>query len=418
MIGRFLKFMLAAVLVASGVAKAAETKLSLTMDKVPAQQLVMLYYDQCEKRGLVFDPTVSKLDDVLTVKTTVMTCREIKSILLDALDRAGVSIENRVNYDVITQAAKREETDGWQELIYRPRFRDALELAQQTMIVIRKGVYAHQRRGASVQLTTPGQTSVPETMSNGASITAKAIDKLIFYGPAAESKAVETLLLKLDVPVPQVEISAGIYEYQGGRSEASAVNAAMKLFGAKLGISISGGNTSGSTLKLSVPDLDAALSLLDADSRFHYVARPKALVRDGEQVSFVSGQDVRVTGSVTTNGTGQSVQSITTLTAGVSMQVSPLIRGDIVDVTFHQTVSDFVASPNADPSIMKRELTSKLVMRPGLVYIIGGLQTSRKTQNRQTFFGFPVGSSADAADTEILLLLAVKLDQEGVGDVP
>ena len=40
MIGRFLKFMLAAVLVASGVAKAAETKLSLTMDKVPAQQLV------------------------------------------------------------------------------------------------------------------------------------------------------------------------------------------------------------------------------------------------------------------------------------------------------------------------------------------------------------------------------------------
>jgi type II secretory pathway component GspD/PulD (secretin) len=53
------------------------------------------------------------------------------------------------------------------------------------------------------------------------------LETLIFYGPPAEAKAVRSLLQILDVPYQQVEISAGLYEYQAGTSTGSAVIAAV-----------------------------------------------------------------------------------------------------------------------------------------------------------------------------------------------
>lgn len=386
-------------------------KFSLALDKIPAQQLVMLFYDQCENKGLVFDPAINKLDETLTVKTSSLSCTETKQILDDALSRVGVVIEPKNGYDVVSLARRQVEYEGWQQMIYRPKYRDPLELAQMTAIMIHKGGFAHQRRGAQVQQTESSPAEVPETGSNGASFVAKAIDKLVFYGPPSEAKAVEALLNLLDVPSPQIEIMAGIYEFQSGHAEGSAVNAALRLFGSKLGLTVSGGTTAGSTLKLSLPNLDAALSLLDSDSRFKYVAQPRVMTKDSQQVVFTSGQDVRVNGAVTLNGSGQSVQSKTTLTAGVSLQATPYIRGEVVDLTVRQQVSDFVASPNDDPSVMRRELTSRLVMQPGYVYVIGGLKTNRRLSGKQALFGLPIGNSQDSSDTEILLLLTVKQDQ-------
>lgn len=108
-------------------AKGGKNRFALTLDKVPIQQLVMLYYDQCEERGLVFDPALDKLDQVLTIKTPSLSCTETRDILGDALARTGVTITNRGNYDVVTKLAERDGTEDWQQLIYRPLCRDAQE---------------------------------------------------------------------------------------------------------------------------------------------------------------------------------------------------------------------------------------------------------------------------------------------------
>ena len=399
---------------ASRVLPAPNGKFSLTIDKLPALQILILFYEQCESRGLVFDPAVNFLETVLTIKTQSLSCQETKVIVLDALTRAGVALERRDRYDVAVQLRPPEEVEGWQELIYKPRYRDPLDLAQFSAIAIRKGRFSHQRQSV-VQLTgVPNlQAPVAETGSNGASLTNKRIDKLVFFGPALEVKAVENLLSRLDLPVPQLEIRAGIYEFQTGKAEGGAVNAALNLFSGKFGASVVGGSNvgSGGTLKLSLPNIDVALALLDKDSRFSYVSQPKVTVRDGEEVSFISGQDVRVDGSVILNGTGQSVASKTTLTAGVTLQATPWIRGEVVDVTLNQQVSDFVVSPNSDPSVMRRQLTTRLSMEPGLVYVIGGLNTNRKSFVKQSFFGYPIGFSAEKSDTEVLLLLSVQLQK-------
>lgn len=387
---------------------------ALTLDDASVQQVIMLFYDRCEKQGLVFDPSLGSVDRKLTLKTPSLTCSETKGILVDALQRAGVTITRRGSYDLVTKSQSQDETDGWQESIYQPRFRDALELAQMAQIAIRKGAFAHQRRGAQVQVTGSAQT-VPDQGSNGASITSKPIDKLIFFGPPSEVLAVESLLARLDVPYPQIELQASIFEFQRGKADGDAVTAAVKLFGAKLGIAVNGGALlNSSTLKLSLPNLDAALALLDGDTRFKYVSRPKVLVKDGEQVSFTAGQDVRVVGQTVVSSSGQATQSITTVTAGVTLQATPYIRGDIVEVMLHQLVSDFAPSPNADVSIVRRDLTSRLLMQPGFVYVVGGLQSNRSTQSRSSFLGLPIGSSRDMQDTEVLLLLTVRPELVGI----
>ncbi len=235
------------------------------------------------------------------------------------------------------------------------------------------------------------------------------------------------------VAYPQVEISAGLYEYQAGTSTGSAVTAALKLFGAKLGVSIGGGSTSTTgvssasssvvssaasavynTLSFATPNFSAVLSLLDEDSHFRSVSRPKVLARSGQQVVFTTGQDVMVPGPITINSSGQSLQSLINVTAGVTFQVTPLVRGDVVDVNLHETISDFVPSPNSNPSILKRDLVADLMMRPGIVYVIGGLNANSQTTSKQTFFGFKIGDQFTRNDTEILLLLTVRPDATGI----
>lgn len=299
-----------------------------------------------------------------------------------------------------------------------------------------QGSFAHQRRVASVSApstgTAAGAQQIPDTGNNGASLTTKPVEILIFYGPPSEAKAVRSLLQILDIPYPQVEISAGLYEYQAGTSTGSAVTAALKLFGSKLGISVGGGSTSTSgvssgvsavstaatnvynTLSFATPNFNAVLSLLDEDSHFRSVSRPKVLARSGQQVTFTTGQDVMVPGPITINASGQSLQSLINVTAGVTFQVTPLVRGDVVDVNLHETVSDFVPSPNANPSILKRDLVADLMMRPGVVYVIGGLNANSQTTSKQTFFGFKIGDQFTRNDTEILLLLTVRPDSTGI----
>jgi general secretion pathway protein D len=409
-----LKFALVALF--SGESHAADLdklKFTMTFDKIPVQQLVMLFYEQCEKRAIVFDPALNKLEELLTLKTQPANCAQTRELMFEAIRRAGVSIENRGSYDVIRTAPVADERDAWRELIYLPKNRDPVELAEIAVIAVRRGSFAHQRRNAAVQISGVGQ-QVPESGFNGASISAKQIDKLVFYGPSDEAKAVESLLVRLDVPHAQIEVKAGIFEYQSGVNQGSGIDAVVSLLNSKLSLSIGSGAVVGNTLRLNVSGIDAALSLLDKDSRFKYVARPRVLVKDGESARFFAGESVRVVGSVTVDKTGNPLQSKESLSAGVTLEATVKIRGDVVEMSLFQAVSNFVSNSNGDPSVLTRDLRTRLMMKPGIVYVIGGLQSSRNTQAKSTFLGFQLGKSLDTSDTEVLLLLSVNADQSSL----
>src|SRR5450830_1064907 len=271
---------------------------SLSLDRISVQQLAMLFYDQCEKRGLVFDPNLNKIEDVLTLKTTSLTCEQTKILINDVFSRIGVAFENHPTYDVVRHIQKDERAD-WQQFIYRPRFRDPVELADQCAIAFSRGSFAHQKKVNSVE--APGVVQqVPDNGTNGAALTSKTVENLIFYGPRNEANAVQALLQILDVPYQQVEISAALYEYQSGNSAGSSAQPTNSTSS-----QISATSTSSSsvynTLSLNLPDFSAALSLLDSDSHFRSVSRPRVLARSGQKVSFTTGQDVMIPGPITIN---------------------------------------------------------------------------------------------------------------------
>lgn len=417
MLKRLASLILLAVVSLVSLAYGAEptkAKFAMALDRLPVAQAVMFVHDQCSKRGLVVDSSLNRSEETLTLKTGPVTCGEAVSLLRDSLAPLGVQIEEHGSYDVLRYVVVDDRKD-WRQVIFAPRFRDASELADQTLIAVRKGSYAHQRKAGMVAPPEgAGASQVADTGSNGASVLMKNVDKLVFFGPPGEADAVESLLARLDVPAPQVEIRAGIYEYQTGGSEGSSVSAVVSLLGGKFGLDVNGGVVGGSALKLKVPSLDAVLQLLDSDSRFRYVARPKVLARDGEPVHFFAGEDQRVTGSVVLDRNGNQVQSRETLSAGVTLEATPRIHRDVVDLSLYQSVSNFVSGAAGDPSILKRDLRSRLLMQPGFVYVVGGLQSSRKTSGWQRFFGFAIGASEDRSEVEVLLLLSVTPDPQPI----
>lgn len=387
----------------------ASEKFSLTVDRMPLQQLIMLHYDNCEKRGIVFDASAQKFDDQITMKTGEIGCADSRSLIAEVLSRSSLTLMRRSAFDFLTKSKEVDEAADWTDFVYRPAYRDPIELADTASVFIKKGSFAHQRRAAVLQSST--SAAVVDNGSNGASLSNKAVDKLVFVGPPAEIKMLSALFKRIDVPPSQIQLQVSVLEFQNGSSRGDAVSAALRLFGSKVSASVSSPAQTGAvSLKINLPSFSAALDLLDKDSRFKYLSRPTVLVQDGQEVNFVAGQDVRVRGDVVVNGSGQAIQSVATVSAGIALNATPRIRGEAVDLSIRQTVSDFANSPNSEVSIVRRELSSRILMQAGAVYLIGGLQSSRQSFSKSSFLGFETSASSEANATEVLLLLSFTRD--------
>lgn len=385
--------------------------ISMTFDRMPVATFVRFFYTTLEKRSMVIDGAVEKSD--LTVSLSVPGIEPDKALQLgrDTLARLGISVERTKQVDWIGLSRAKDTRDQWKQLVYTPKHRDALELVDMAHIVVRQGMFAHERKGGVQQpgTTESANSNVPETGTNGASVTGKAIDRIVFMGPVDEVVALQSILDLLDTVPPQVEIRAGIYEFSEDSSKGSALSVVLNLLKGKIGLTV-GSAGAGDSLRITTPSIEAVFSILDTDTRFRYVARPKVLVKDGQTATFFAGEDQRVAGAIVLDRNGNPIQSKESLSAGVTLQVTPRIRGQIVDLAVHESVSSFVATSSGDPSILKRDLQSALLMQPGSVYVIGGLQSSRHTGDKSGLFGFRTSSADKSSANEIVLLLSVARD--------
>lgn len=387
-------------------------KLSLVFDQLPIQQLIVLVYDQIDKSGLVIEPAAMKVNYPVTLNVSNLSKDQILVILRDLVNRSGLVIERKGSVDYV-KVVDRQDSDDFVELIYFPKNRDALELVEMCSLLVKKGKFAHQRQSQVIQTVSDNLSSstqkVAENGTNGASLTGKSIDRIVFFGPPVEVESLNRFLVKLDTPQPQIEIRAGIYEYQSDVSKGSAIKAVLNFFNSDSGISFGSSKLGGDTIKLKIPNIDVIFSFLDQDSRFKNVATPKLMAKDNELARFFAGQDERVTGAVVLDRSGNPVQSKETLQAGVTLEITPRIRVDSVDISLYEAVSTFISSSsnNSDLAVLKRDIRSRLNMKPGFVYVIGGLKTHKKTSDDSRFFDYSVGKSHNLQESELLLLMSI-----------
>jgi general secretion pathway protein D len=96
------------------------------------------------------------------------------------------------------------------------------------------------------------------------------------------------------------------------------------------------------------------------------------------------------------------------------LQVSPVVRGAVVDVDLFQQVSSFVSAPSSTsgqpPTRNKRELKTFLSMQDGEVVVLAGLNDTKEDGGSTglPWLPFRLGKSASSSSSELVLVLEMK----------
>jgi type II secretory pathway component GspD/PulD (secretin) len=221
------------------------------------------------------------------------------------------------------------------------------------------------------------------------------------------------LLSQVDVPSGELVVRAVVYEVRRTTSDASAVSIAAQLLNGAIGVSY-GPAPLGNSLSVAVGGFKAVVSALASDARFKAVSAPTLRVQSGEAARFTVGDETPVLGNASFTQSGTAVQSVEYRPSGVIFELKPIVRDEIVQLDVRQQLSNFAVTTsgvNNSPTLLKREPHTVLGVKMGETIVIGGLEDSRSSADRQGIAFLPrwtdsTGSSEDK--TEVLLVLDVQ----------
>ncbi len=168
---------------------------------------------------------------------------------------------------------------------------------------------------------------------------------------------------------------------------------------------------SGSKQTVSMP----LFSALSSDSRFNVINKASVRVASGDTGRFNSGQEVPVLGAVSyPSGAGQAVQDVQYRNSGVTFEVKPNVRDEVVDLKVRQQISDFVSTTtgvNNSPTLNKREAETSLSLQDGDVVLLGGLSQDKQSCSHSGLSFLPTFLQSKGGEnfkSEILLVIQLQ----------
>jgi len=108
-------------------------------------------------------------------------------------------------------------------------------------------------------------------------------------------------------------------------------------------------------------------------------------VKSGASARFAVGSDVPVLGAVQMDRNGNPRQSVEYRSSGVILELTPHVRGAVVDLSILQQLSSFARTEtgvNGSPTLLKREVSTSVTAKDDELIILGGLRENR--QNAET----------------------------------
>lgn len=382
-------------------------------------------------------------DDVLQDKRLVSfeydaarTKVDLRGFMADFLQAYGFGVVSRDGVDFVGRRADAVKPAAVERLhyVYEPRSRSAAYLvrALAPLFSARGGVLpsaasapvdaasgaiaaAFPAVGASGVAGGVHAAAVDSVPVGGSALVASA-DRVVFVGSAEEVAQVKALLPALDVSPGELLVRGWVYEVSDDDSKQSAFTLAVHLLGGVLSVSNSGNVASDVTsMRFSGPHIDAAISALNANTKFRQLSSPQVRVQSGQHVRLNVGAQVPTLGSVSFEGnSGTPVQSVQYQDAGLIFDVQPSMVGQSVDVTVDEEISDFVATTTgvqSSPTKNTRQMQTQTRMADGEVIVIGGLTQDTSSSSRNHFPWLPAfldGVGSSKGRTEILLVLQVE----------
>lgn len=396
----------------------AADKISLSLHDVPLSTVVRMVYSEMARKPYMLTPDVMAGQGRYSLDLRDVPLEQALKAVDDLARSTGHAVETRAGVRWIAKAPDAgPESEDY--IVYQPRYRSSRYLSDVVQSVtsarsllarsIRQDVGQPAGQGASPPQAGQQPLTSSRTSAEG-QVDRSEVDQVAFSVPVKDSAKVRKLLQDLDTPTGELVLKAAVYEVRSDKSEGSAVQLALSL--STLSGSVGQLLAGGATIKVAAGGLDVVLSALDNDSRFRSISRPQVRVKNGAQARFSVGQDVPVLGSVQIDRSGQAVQSVEYKQSGVILSATPEIRQDVIELQLSQELSNFVQTQtgvNNSPTLLKRQVNTKLGIQPGEVVILAGLEGDETTEsgNRLPFFGWLLGESRKAAKSEILVLLEV-----------
>jgi general secretion pathway protein D len=387
---------------------------SFDLTSVSVSQAVQLIYTEALKQNYVVDPEVLT-DQRLVSFRYKQPAPELHAFVVDFLHSLGYSVQMRgaVEYvfktkEVDKQAPEesvfiytvKHRTSGYLSRLLEPLFRGRFTL--------NRSVKAAQNSGVNRQ--------VPD--GSAAALIDQDADVLVYVGSQKDIEQLKGLLVQLDVDVPQVMVSAAVYEVATSKTEGSAVQLALSLLGGRVGASF-GSDVSALSQKLTVSagGFTGVLSVLNNDSHFNVVTRPSVVVSSGQQARLFVGASVPTLGNTSFQGaSGTAVQSVNYQDSGTILSVMPTVKADVIDLNIDQQISNFqktVTGVTGTDTLLKRQLATALSMQSGGVLLVGGLTQKQKTNTHSDVPVFSFLSSHQDTDSLLDVLIVISVQRIG-----
>ena len=281
-----------------------------------------------------------------------------------------------------------EKSTGRNFFSYQVRNTDASRLAE-TVQQLLSGV----ARPAASTATTGTPSTVAAPVASGGVVVDKATNTILFKATSDDYADIVRLLRELDRTARQVLIEVTVAQVSVDDTTTLGVDWIFrKLNSTGLNVTQLGGNTAGAATTFggftgfAITQLDrlgqprAVLNALASDNRVTVLSNPSLISRNGESASIQVGQDVPILTSQQTNsstgGTG-IISSVQYRNTGTILKIKPVIHSsDQVDMEVSQEVSSVANNTTggiSSPTINKSSLDTKLTLKHGSTYVLGGL---------------------------------------------
>lgn len=232
------------------------------------------------------------------------------------------------------------------------------------------------------------------------------INAIVAYGTQQDLKTLETLILKIDIPLPQVRIEAIITEVGLNETQSTGLSNFNSIFndkdsqgasGTVLNLSNAGIGTLENTPIVSGNfSIQGILQIAESDSDVKILSTPSIVVSHNEEgVINVSESRPIVTGSTSSINSGGISTSLRDTVEyrdiGIQLQVTPLIGADgSVQMEIKQSADQLSSKSvnvnnNSQPIIGKREVNSTITVADGQIAILAGLQQNESSEDRSYF---------------------------------
>ncbi|KGX49154.1 bacterial type II and III secretion system family protein [Burkholderia pseudomallei TSV44] len=391
---------------------------------VTVAQVVDLIYQDAMHTPYVLGPDVLA-DNRLVSFRLDDAVRDVRAVMVDFLDSLGfrVTTKNGVDYVARKAADSRARVDQ-EVFVYRPRYRSAESLRSLVEPVIGTRSMIPMSAIAATPSAVTSPVQVPGAPISTASDVAVALaaagvqargNELVIVGSRDEVAMLRKLVPDLDTAPGEVVVRGWVYEVANTDSANSAWSIAVRLLSGQLRLSSGDTSSDASAMRFTGPGVDAAISALNADSRFKVVSSPHVRIVSGERVRLNVGQQVPTQSSVSYQGSsGTPVQSITYQDAGLIFDVEPTVMRDVIELKVREEISDFVATKtgvDTSPTKNTRQLQTVTRLKDGELVVLGGLIQDRDATARSGYSWLPSffdGRSSSKQRTEVLLVLQVQ----------